>query len=97
MSKVLNIVFYLPIAVFIYSLFRVIEERKNRGSRAFNIYALLMVASFVLNPLFWGHSIGKFLAMFGVVLSVFFLMIARRYYKLGFAICSLVSLYLLYW
>jgi hypothetical protein len=92
-----QILFYLPVAVFIYTLFRVIEERKNRMSKGFNLNALVMVSCFIVTSLISGFSIGKVLAYVGVGMSVIFIVLSKTYYRIGFVICTLASAYLAYW
>jgi hypothetical protein len=92
-----QIVFYLPVAVFIYTLFRVIEERNNRISKGFNLNALVMVACFIVISFISGFSIGKVLAYVGVGISVLFIVLSKSYYRIGFVLCALASVYLAFW
>ncbi len=55
-----QIIFYIPVAVFIYTLFMLIEERKNRTGKAFNLNALVMVVCFIVISFITGFSIVRF-------------------------------------
>jgi hypothetical protein len=91
-----QIIFLIPVATFIYTLFRVIEERKNRKGNAFNLNALVMITSFIVLSFISGFSIGKILALFGVGVAVLFIVLSKTYYRIGYVICALLSAYLAY-